>query len=359
MSCLDSHIQTVITASPKRVLVTKLGHIGDVLVTTPFFKVLKKIFPGVRTTALVNQGTEEMAQGCPYIDEVLIVERDKKTLRQRMGSSLRLICALKTHPFDMSFELSAGDRGSYMCRIAGARLRVGFASPNGHVRDKFFHALATREEAGCHEVENFLRQLCIFKRPFTTPALQWQPNSEALAHAQRIIDENHLKKFVLMHPTSRWMFKTWTPEKNAFVIRHLNSQGWRVLLSAGPEGKEMAFIEKILAYLSPGPMLVNVAGKLNLTLLGALLQKASLFFGVDSAPMHLAAAVQTPVLALFGPSGEHMWGPWQVRHRVLSGECAIRPCGKDGCNGSKICRSLVEMPAQTVCAAIDEMLAEV
>ena len=341
---------------PKRVLVTKLGHIGDVLVITPFLKVLKDIFPGVHTTVLVNQGTEEMVQGCKYADRVLLVKRGQRGLWQRMRDSLRLIGDLRREPLDISFELSAGDRGSYLCRVAGASLRIGYTSDNGHVRDRIFHEMLPRYEEGMHEVENFLRQLTIFQHSFDAPPLQWQPNSNARQRAMGILQKHNLEKYILIHPTSRWMFKAWTPEKNAQVINHLNRKGWPVLLSAGPDNAEMDYIERLQEHLEPDGKVANLAGKLNLTLLGALIEKATLFFGVDSAPMHMAAAVQTPTVVLFGPSGEHMWGPWQVKHKVLSGQCPIRPCGRDGCNGSKICNSLVELPVSTVCQAIDEML---
>ena len=80
----------------------------------------------------------------------------------------------------------------------------------------------------------------------------------------------------------------------------------------------------------------TLSGKVDLLLLGALLECAKLFFGVDSAPMHMAAALGTPVAAIFGPSGDVMWGPWQVANQTITGDCPERPCGRDGCNGSKV-----------------------
>ena len=83
-----------------------------------------------------------------------------------------------------------------------------------------------------------------------------------------------------------------------------------------------------------------------------------MFVGVDSAPMHIAAAMGTPVVALFGPSGEAQWGPWQVPHRVVSStDHPCRPCGIDGCGGGKISDCLVTLPESRVLAAIDELLA--
>ena len=82
-----------------------------------------------------------------------------------------------------------------------------------------------------------------------------------------------------------------------------------------------------------------------------------LFIGVDSVPMHIAAAMQTPTVVLFGPSGEMSWGPWQVPHRVVSSEAhPCRPCGQDGCGGGKLSDCLTSLPVERVLQAVDQLL---
>ena len=97
---------------------------------------------------------------------------------------------------------------------------------------------------------------------------------------------------------------------------------------------------------------INLAGRLSLKELGALIAKARFFFGMDSAPMHLAAAVDTPAVALFGPSGVFNWGPWGEGHLVIQKDWACVPCGRDGCEGSKISRCLVEIEPEEVWQAM-------
>ena len=93
--------------------------------------------------------------------------------------------------------------------------------------------------------------------------------------------------------------------------------------------------------------------------LAALTGQARLFVGVDSAPMHIAAAMGTPTVALFGPSGEVQWKPWMVAHRVVaSGEHPCRPCGNDGCGGGKVSECLTLLPVAQVLTAIDSLLDE-
>lgn len=347
------------TLPPRRILVSKLGHIGDVLVATPFFKVLKQLFPQARLTVLVYRGTEEMAYGCPWVDQVLVVENKPAGLWQSIRNNFRLIKDLRSQPVDISFELSAADRGTYMCFLSGAKLRVGYASFDNNARDRLLHIRIKREDVGAHEVENFLRQLKIFGKHFSMPPLQWSPPASAMARADEITRQYGLDKFILIHPTSRWMFKAWSPAKNAVIINQLDAEGIRVVMTASPDREEMEFIEQINQGLNPGNRVVNLAGQLTLFTLGALIGRAAVFFGVDTAPMHMAAAMQTPTVALFGPSGEHMWGPWQVENIVLSGDCPIRPCGRDGCEGRRLCKDLLAITTDRVYEAIQSLWSKV
>jgi heptosyltransferase-3 len=103
----------------------------------------------------------------------------------------------------------------------------------------------------------------------------------------------------------------------------------------------------------------DLTGAMTLRELAAFTRRARLFVGVDSAPMHIAAAVATPVVALFGPSGEVEWGPWQVPHRIVaSTEHPCRPCGNDGCGGGKVSECLTTLPVELVHQAVIALLAE-
>ena len=116
----------------------------------------------------------------------------------------------------------------------------------------------------------------------------------------------------------------------------------------------MSFIENILSESKSKP--VTLAGKLSIKELGALTARARLFIGVDSMPMHLAASMGTPAVALFGPSGENEWRPWQVKHRVVTSGHPCRPCGNDGCGGGKISECLTTLGVAEVYAAAQELL---
>ncbi len=170
--------------------------------------------------------------------------------------------------------------------------------------------------------------------------------------------------FVAMQPTSRWSFKCWPVASNAALVAALLRRGETVVLSCAPDARERRMLAAIADAVraTPGVDTTRLAmaddgGTLNR--LAALIGRAKLFVGIDSAPMHVAAAMQTPTVALFGPSGEFNWGPWQVAHRVVTSDAyRCRPCGQDGCGGGKVSDCLVRLPVRDVLAAIDDLTRE-
>jgi len=183
------------------------------------------------------------------------------------------------------------------------------------------------------------------------------PGEEAIARVDAMLAQAGLgpRGFIHVHPTSRWLFKTWTEESNAELLRRLVRDGHHVVLTGAPDAREKAIVARIVE--EARVPVTDFSGQLSLRDLAALAGRARVFFGVDSAPMHIAAAMGTPVVALFGPSGEKQWGPWNVPHRVVSSDHhPCRPCGNDGCGGGKVSECLTELPVDRVHAALNELL---
>lgn len=342
---------------PSRALVIKLGHIGDVLVSTPVFTALKEAYPGLSTTALVEEGTQAMLLNNPCVDQVLTLSRPESAWAAAC-SNLRLLASLRRGRFDLAIDLSGGDRGAFLTFMSGAGRRVGFQPRKPHVRGRAFHLLADPKGTQNHQVETLLRPVRLLGIEPRDQALKLHPPPEAVKRAEELMAEHGLSAggYALVHPTSRWMFKTWTPEGNAQVIRHLLRRGLKVVLSCAPQSREMDFLALVKHCLGDPPGLVDLGGRLDLSLLAALIARARVFFGVDSAPMHMAAALGVPVAVLFGPSGEKMWGPWRVASEVLTLPLDCRPCGRDGCQGSKLSQCLLDMEPAAVCQALDRLL---
>jgi heptosyltransferase-3 len=178
-------------------------------------------------------------------------------------------------------------------------------------------------------------------------------------------------RFFQAHVTSRWMFKTMPAATAARMLDMLRERsGLPFLLTVAPEPKERTYLEEVQRHLSTGP--APVASDLRLKELGALTSMARFFAGVDSAPMHIAAALDVPVLGVFGPSSPLVWGPWDNwlgcnpyhanrgiqqsgRHTVLQSAAACVPCLRDGCNGSKRSDCL-DFPLEQLKGLVDDFV---
>ncbi|HZV53747.1 MAG TPA: putative lipopolysaccharide heptosyltransferase III [Rhodocyclaceae bacterium] len=348
----------------RRALVIKLRHHGDVLLASPVLSVLKNRAPQIEVDALVYADTAEMLSLHPALAQLFVIDRQWKRLGlvAQISREAALLRDLRARRYDLVIHLTEHWRGAWITRLSDARWSVA-AEVRGRGkfwRRSFTHLVRQPRAGGRHVVEtnlDALRRLGLYpqmdeRRLVMVPGIEAELEVDALLGPLKLSS----KGFVHVHPASRWQFKCWPAEKMAELIGRLQADGWPVLLTAGPDSGELAMIEAIQARLTQPAL--SLAGRLSLKQLAALTARARLFVGVDSAPMHIAAAMQTPVVALFGPSGDNLWGPWTARQRVIANnDYGCRPCGIDGCGGSKVSDCLVTLPVESVLAACRDLLA--
>jgi heptosyltransferase-3 len=341
----------------KNIAIIKMRHLGDVLTTTPLIGGIRKAWPEARISYIVSPGCEDLVRYHPDVHEVLAMPRDQGLARQ-----VGFVLGLRRRRFDLALELSWGDRGAFVAWGSGAPVRVGYRPKHRKLLDRrrLFTHLVTTKGSSKHTVEFHLDALRVLGvEPGYQPlSLHWPDASrERVGHLLSEAGLGQDTPYAVVHPSSRWMFKAWRPDGNAEVIDYLREKaGLAVVLTSAPEKKELAFVQSVRSLVRTG--VVDLTGRLSLLELAALISGARLFFGVDSLPMHMAAAVGTPAVALFGPSGEHMWSPWGEGHQVVSKDWECRPCGRDGCNGTKVSRCLVEIKAADVYPALDRALGQ-
>lgn len=345
-----------------RALVVKLRHHGDVLLASPVFAALQAHAPRLETDALVYEDCAPMLAGHPAIAELHTVGRDWKAegVLSRLARERRLFRALRARRYDLIVHLTGHPRGAWLARTLGARYRVAPEVPGRGLfwRRSFTHLYGAPRNARRHRVEldlDALRRIGVQPSPEQRKLL-FVPGAAAEARAAALLAEHGLRErgFIHLHPASRWRFKCWPAQRNAELVDRLAAAGHRAVLTAAPESEEMSFVKDIVARASSRP--VDLAGRLSVKELGALAARSRLFVGVDSMPMHLAAAMGTPVVALFGPSGELEWGPWGVAHRIVASERhPCRPCGLDGCGGGKVSECLTTLPVEEVLRAVQQL----
>lgn len=348
----------------RRVLVIKLRHHGDVLVSSPVFSVLKAHAPQVEIDALVYADTAEMVTLHPAIAQVHAIDRKWKKLGivGQSKAELALYNALKSRGYDLIIHLTEHWRGAWLCRLLKPRWSVGpsVGGRSKRWKQSFTHLQTAPRNAFRHMVEanlDALRRIGIQPTPEERRmCLVPGPTAEASVAAHLQGFGLNGGDFIHIHPASRWFFKCWSVDRMVALISRLQAEGHAVVLTAAPSKDEQAMLDAIQAGLEKPAF--SLSGVLSLKELAALTQSAKLFIGVDSAPMHIAAAVGTPTVALFGPSGDKQWGPWGIPFRVVSStQHPCRPCGIDGCGGGKLSDCLVSLGADEVLAAAHELLA--
>jgi heptosyltransferase III len=356
-------------AELRRVLVIKLRHHGDVLLASPVFAALKRAAPAAEIDALVYAETAPMLEGHPAIARLHAIDREwkRRGLVSQASSEIGLLRELASRSYDLVVHLTEHPRGAWLTRLLRPRYAVARELPGAHWlwRTSFTHYYRLPRTTRRHMVEcnlDALRRLGIQPAP-DQRRLVLESGAAESGHIATVMEGHGLvpRRFIQMHPGSRWMFKCWTPEGYAALVERLAAEGWKIAITGAPGGRERQLVDAILGGLPAEcrAAVADLTGTLSLRELAALTRAARLFVGVDSAPMHIAAAVGTPVVALFGPSSEVEWGPWQVQHRVIASmEHPCRPCGIDGCGGGKLSECVATLTAERVHAAVGALLSQ-
>lgn len=352
----------------KKVLVIKLRHHGDVLLTSPVFQVLKNHHPHTQIDALVYEDTQEMLTLHPAINQVHTIDRNWKKLgvSGQLNKELEILKQLKSEGYGLVIHLTEHWRGVIITRYIQARYSVcakysrRASGLTGWFWKKSFTHHYPLPQKPRHTVEahlDALRRVGIIPSQLER-SLTLVPGNDADSFREEMLQEHSIVDYILIHPTSRWLFKCWENRKFAALIDELyediSEKNIKIIITAAPANNELKMMEEILENCAAE--IINLSGKLNLKQLAAFIEKARLFIGVDSVPMHMAAAFNTPCISLFGPSGDLQWAPWSDNSMVITSNHTCRPCGLDGCASSKISDCLTSITVDEVLSACKTML---
>lgn len=361
----------------RSIAVLKFRNIGDVLLATPVFRALRSRYPQAGIAAVVNEGTEEMLTGNPDIDRIIVYRRPDRTSSgwKRVSAEVSLLREIRSWRPDLTVSLTEGDRGAFLSLLSGAACRIGVSSFGTGFRwkDRIFTHLHRGKIGFRHEALYNLDILSAAAIPPADRTLRFFFSPEDERRARTILQEAGVPEgapYAVVHPCSRWVFKCWGDGKMASVMAHLADRGITPVVTSGPAEAEIERAARVAeAYGNPR---ANVGGKLTLKEMGALLASARLYVGVDTAAMHIAAAVGTPVVALFGPTSAIRWAPWEGmewgysrermagtvsvgRHIVVQKDWECVPCRRAGCEDSKRSRCLEETGVEEVLEAVDRV----
>lgn len=303
--------------SVRRILIINLAFIGDVLLSTPVARALHEAFPGAAIDMMTIPLTAPIARGNPYVSDV--IEYDKRGQHKRIGELLKLIGSVRARRYDLAVTTNFAPRGAMLAWASGIPVRAGYDAQ--HAAWFLTHAASARRPVIRHEAENYLDVL----KPLgiattdTSLALNIDPRDAAALAAK--VKRRPGKKLVLICPAGSYSQKSWTTVGYAALVRALGPDADCCLIGGKAEGPLLAEIN-----VAAGGLAQELPGTLTLGELAALVKAADLVVTVDTAPLHIAQAAGTPVVALFGPTDARVWGPRGPRDIVLQVPADCSPC---------------------------------
>ncbi len=320
------------------ILIVKLSAIGDVIHTLPSLAELRRLYPDAHITWVVEEAAADLVKHHPCLDEVLISRR--KTwiqnvragkIRQSLNEGISFIKGLRKRHYDLVIDFHGLFKSAIIVFLSRGRRKLGYDS--WQELSGLFLNEKIPEDMDKHAVDrylDFLRHLGA-KTPearFVLPS-----NDEEEKKAQLLMQKHRLedKKFIAVNPVALWDTKLWSNEKFARLADLIQN---RLKLNVVFTGSDKKPLEAITALMTTAGL--HLGGETTLICLAGIYKKARAVVTTDSGPMHLAAAVGTPVIAVFGPTDPARTGPYGSRHTVIrSGEdcspCFLKTCPEKKC----------------------------
>jgi len=344
--------------SGKKVLIVKLRYIGDTLSIAPVAASLAREAPGVRIDVLVNQGTEAVLAHDPNIHRLWTYDRRraKGSLRASVGYHIDFFRKLRPRHYDVILDFTHGDRAAFLCFLIGAPLRVTYRDASRLSR-LLMNRIVDAEPIDFHIVDYQLQALKLLGITEFDRTLKMVIPAVVQDRVDRLLDRHGIgekQTTVVIHPGAGGPLRQWKPQRFGRIAGRLAERPETAVLLIGGPG-DGTLVDRVAAHMQTVPAFQSTG--LDLLETAALIRRCDLFIGNDSAPAHMAAAVGTASLTLFGPTWPHMWRPLSPNGRVIFKEVPCRACRQEHCvRPEQTCMDMIG--AEEVWQAVREMLSE-
>ncbi|MBE3100251.1 MAG: lipopolysaccharide heptosyltransferase I [Planctomycetes bacterium] len=345
-----------------RTLIIKPSSLGDVVQALPVLTALRESHPQAHLAWLVSTAFADILRGHPRLDDVRVFDRRRFG---RIGRSLGIttefmafIENLRRERFTTVLDLQGLFRSGFLAAATGAKSRVGFASAR-ELATLFYTDAVPLPHEDMHAVDRYLalaRHVGLAD-PKATDHLP-APAETRAAVRRRLQDEGlgPDEPFVVVCTYARWATKQWPAERFAEVLLRLHAEtGARGVLAGSAAATDVG---RRIATAAAGARPIDLSDRTTLKEMAALAAEARAMVTNDSGPMHVAAAVGTPVVAVFGPTHPGRTGPYGPGHHVLVGKAPCRPCFRREClysSGPRALACLLTVTAEEVARHLMEV----
>ena len=337
------------------ILIVKLSAIGDVIHTIPSLASLRRLYPNDHITWVVEEAAADLVINHPYLNEVLVSRRkswSKDFINGRFRHLFKeinlFLNQLRQRQYDLVIDFHGLLKSSVIVFFSHGKRKLGYDS--FQELSSLFLNEKIPEDMNKHAVERYLdfpRYLGakIDKTDFVFPK-----SGDTETKVRLLLDKYNLEdnNFIAINPVASWETKLWNNEKFARLADLISE---KLKLKVVFTGSEQESIGKITSQMKSGG--INLGGQTSLLDLACLYGKARIVITTDSGPMHLAAAVETPVIALFGPTDPRRTGPYGAGHTVIRADLPCSPCFLKNCSTIKC---MEEILPEQVFAAVEKVL---
>ncbi len=313
-------------SSVRNILIIRLRRIGDIVMTFPALSVLRDAYPEVRVTYVVESSYKDLVEGHPLVDKILVLPQ---SLKRR--EFFRFIRKIRKDKYDVVLDFHGGPKAFWMTLFSGAQLKVGYRVkyknfiydvkvPRGP-KSGYIHSVANHV--------NIVKALGI--QPLSIPRITFpHPVPEEVEPMEAFLRKNKVEKksYCVIHIGAGNAFRFWGVKNLAALTEMLTDRAGVQIIFVGAAGDRST--EEDLKKNAP-PSVYSLVGRINLKQLYWIISQAALFIGPDSGPMHMAAATDTPIVAVFGPQLPAIFGPWRAMSVILEQKLECRPCDQRKC----------------------------
>ena len=328
----------------RHILLIKPSSLGDIVHAMPTCAAIRRAYPKARLTWLVKREWAGLVERIDGVDRVWPVE-------STLTGWLSQVSLLRAEHFDLVVDLQGLFRSAAIGWLSGSPLLVGLA--NGREGSPWFYSRGVPvPQLEMHAVDRYLLVAkAVGAAESGTPEFRFRIPQTDHEEVDRLLSRSGVMpgmSWVAMNVSARWPTKRWPTASFAEVADRLRQDGWgAVVMIGGPD--ERTDVAAVSAMMKTPA--IDLAGATTVGLLPALLSKASLLMTNDSGPMHIAAAVGTPVVALFGPTSAVRTGPYGVGHTVLKGKVSCSPCFSRTCHNTQPLECLRTVSPEQIMAA--------
>jgi lipopolysaccharide heptosyltransferase II len=316
---------------PRRILLLRLERIGDLLMSAPAIAAVRQFAPEAEIDLVVGSWNASIARLIPGIDRVETLDASWLA-RGSAGGGMRALMARargwRAREYDLAINFEGDIRSHLLVALSGATERAGFTMAGGG-------PLLTRRfefDPRQHTTANAWR---LVKDTFAAlhtnhpdvPAPPFRLQLPALARERAAALVGREARVIALHASGGRAIKQWPPERFAQAAARVARELDATLVLSGSPG-DRPIVDEVRAKLPDDVAIIDLAGELELPILGAVLERCLVFITGDTGPMHLAAAVGTPTVAVFGPSDPARYAPISTRHRVVRIDLPCAPCNR-------------------------------